>query len=336
MAKAKPKSIADIARLAGVSKTTVSRALNDSPFINVETKKRVQSIIKAHAFQPSAMARNLSRRRSCTVGFVTHAYAKDGCGGITDPFSVEIMGSIAAGLHKLGYDLLTIIVDHHNSEWPAQFLDSSRVDGFIIMTSTGKRHDVELLLDRGAPFVAWGMGNGEYCTVCGDDVGGGRLATERLLSLGRERIGFIGGPKVESEVQGRYRGFEAALRAAGKEPDPALVVYGDYSEESGARGMAELLKRAPGLDAVFCNSDLMAIAAMRTLAAAGRQVPRDVAVVGYDNVSVSSYVTPSLTTVSQNIPLAGKFLAEDFVGCLVQRTVTNRIVPVELVVRASA
>ena len=82
MGKAKPKSIADIARLAGVSKTTVSRALNDSPFINVETKKRVQSIIKAHAFQPSAMARNLSRRRSCTVGFVTHAYAKDGCGMI--------------------------------------------------------------------------------------------------------------------------------------------------------------------------------------------------------------------------------------------------------------
>jgi DNA-binding LacI/PurR family transcriptional regulator len=335
MAKNGPKSIADIAKIAGVSKSTVSRALNDSPFANAETKNRIREIAKEHDFQPSAVARNLSLQSSHTIAFVNHAYHKNSC-AITDPFCLEIMGGIATGLHGLGYDLLEVIVDPDDGDWAGYYLDSGRVDGFILMTSTKKRNHVDLLLKKGAPFVAWGPGKGGYCTVCGDDFQGGKIATERLLSLGRKRIAFIGGTQTEGEVHERYRGYEAALREAHVEMDPALIAYGDYTELSGARVMETLLKREPRLDGVFSNSDLMAIAAMRVLQSSGRRIPEDVAVVGYDDLSLSAYVSPALTTVSQKIPLAGRLLARDLVNFLEQGIVTSTVVPVELIVRASA
>lgn len=335
MAKRKLKSIADIAKIAGVSKATVSRALNDSPFASDETKLRIRAIAKAHDFQPSAAARNLSLRSSHAIAFVNHAYSKGGC-MVSDPFSLEIMGGIATGLHELGYDLLVVIVDPDDEDWAGQYLDSGRVDGFILMTSTKKRNHIDLLLKKGAPFVAWGPSPGGYCTVCGDDRAGGKLATERLLSLGRSHIAFIGGPPSEPEVQARYRGYEEAFREAGRSPDPALVEHGDYSEASGARAMEILLARDPRVDGVFSNSDLMAIAAMRVLHASGRRIPDDVAVVGYDDLSIAARATPALTTVTQNVPLAGKLLARDLVSYLERGIVTATVMPVGLVVRASA
>lgn len=335
MGKEGPKSIADIAKIAGVSKSTVSRALNDSPYANTETKNRIRAIAKEHDFQPSAIARNLSLQSSHTIAFVNHAYGKQSC-EISDHFCLEIMGGIANGLHDLGYDLLEVIVDPDDGDWASDYLDSGRVDGFILMTSTKKRTHVDLLLKKGAPFVAWGQGQGGYCTVCGDDLRGGKIATERLISLERTHIAFIGGPQSEGEVQARYRGYETAMGKAGLAVDPSLIAYGDYTEISGARAMETLLKREPRIDAVFCNSDLMAIAAMRTLQASGRRIPGDVAVVGYDDLSVSAYVTPALTTVSQKIPLAGRLLARDLVNYLEQGIITTTIVPVELISRASA
>ncbi len=335
MAKEKLRSISDIARIAGVSKSTVSRALNDSPFAKVETKERIRAIAQEHDFRRSAAARNLSLRSSHTIAFVNHAYGKSGC-AISDLFSLEIMGGIAIGLHELGYDLLVVHVQPDDEDWVAQFMDSGRVDGFILMTSTKKGDHVDLLLSKGAPFVAWGPGRGGYCTVCGDDFMGGKLATERLLSMGRSRIGFIGGPQTEGEVRARYSGYKAALEGSGRALEPIRVIYGDYSERSGARAMEELLKRDPGIDGVFSNNDLMAIAAMRTLQASGRRIPEDIAVVGYDDLSIASYVTPALTTVSQHIPMAGRILARDLVTYLEQRILTTTTVPVELVVRSSA
>jgi len=331
----KLKSIQDIAQIAGVSKSTVSRALNDSPLVNAETRNAIQTIARQHEFRPSATARSLSLRASRTVGFVNDAYSKGAC-HVSCPFSLEIMGGIAIGLHELGYDLLVIHVDPSDSDWAAQYMDTARVDGFILMTETGKRSQVDLLVSRRAPFIAWGASSGGYCTVCGDDRTGGRMACERLLSLGRKRIGFLGGPRVEAEVQGRLLGYKDALKAAEKSFDPSLIAYGDYSERSGERAMEELLARQPDLDAVFSNSDVMAIAAMRVLKARGRRIPQDVAIVGYDDLSLASYVSPALTTISQKIPLAGTLLARDLVAFLEQGIVTHTVVPVELIVRDSA
>ena len=336
MSKRSVRTIADIARLAGVSKSTVSRALNDSPLIGEETKAKIRSLAREHNFQINAPARRLSMRQSRTIAFVTHAYHKDF--SVADLFGLEIMGGISAGLASREYDLLVIHVDPYDNKWTHQYFETGRVDGFILMTATRKQNHVKALLETGAPFIVWGVPppKQKYCSVTGDNLGGGRLAGEHLVSAGRQRIGFIGGPDEELEVQHRLAGFESALKDAGRDPDPELIEYGDFSNTSGAEAMTRLLKRSPDIDAVFVNSDLMAIAAMDVIREAGRRVPDDIAVVGYDDLSIAEHSNPPLTTVRQNIPLAGKLLAQNLIEYLQTGMVTNVSTPVELIVRKSA
>lgn len=329
-------TIADIARLAGVSKSTVSRALNDSPLIGEETKARIRSLAREHNFQINAPARRLSMKQSRTIAFVTHAYHKDF--SVADLFGLEIMGGISSGLASREYDLLVIHVDPHDTKWARQYYDTGRVDGFILVTSTRKQSHVKALLELGAPFIIWGVPQPKqkYCSVTGDNVAGGRLATEHLIGLGRKRIGFLGGPDYELEVQHRLSGYEGALQEAGRRVDPTLIEYGDFSNTSGAGALKRLLEKAPDLDAVFINSDLMAIAAMDAIRETGRRVPEDIAVVGYDDLSIAAHSNPPLTTVRQNIPLAGKLLAQNLIEYLQTGMPTNVSIPVELIVRKSA
>jgi DNA-binding LacI/PurR family transcriptional regulator len=331
----KLKSIEDIAQLAGVSKSTVSRALNDSPLVGVETKQRILDIAKDHDFHPSVMARNLSLRTSKTIAFVNNAYCKGAC-GVSDQFSLEIMGGIAIGLHELGYDLLVVHVSPDATDWVSQYLGTGRVDGFILMTSEYKRKHIDYLLSMKAPFIAWGPGRGGYSTVCGEDKKGGEYAAKRFIELGRSRAAFIGGPKIESEVQARHFGFASTLAEAGIPLDPELETYGHYSEMYAEEAMKAILAREPRVDCVFACSDYMAIAAMRVLRSSGRRVPEDVAVIGYDDLSLAPYVSPGLTTISQHIPLAGRMLAQGLVTLLETGTMTNLSMPVELVIRESA
>ena len=336
MVKKSVQTIEDIARLANVSKSTVSRALNDSPLVKDETKERIRAIARQHHFRINAPARQLSLKQSCTIAYVTHAYHKDF--SIEDLFGLEIMGGISGGLHASGYDMLVVHVDPRNTEWAHQYLDSGRVDGFILMTSSRKQFHIKALLEMGAPFIVWGvpLPRYSYCSVTGDNLSGGKLATEYLIRSGRERIAFIGGPADELEVQQRFQGYETALQTAGRNVDPARVVYRDFCSEGGTSAMQLLLDQAPDLDAVFANSDLMAIAAIDVIRNQGRQVPEDVAVIGYDDLSVAAYNSLPLTTIRQNIPLAGRLLAQNLIQYLQTGVVTNVTIPVELVVRKSA
>jgi DNA-binding LacI/PurR family transcriptional regulator len=165
---------------------------------------------------------------------------------------------------------------------------------------------------------------------------GGRIATEYLIQQGKKRIGFIGGPQDELEVQLRFEGYQNALLASNRTVEPDLVAYGDFSNTSGAVAMEQLLANVPDLDAVFVNSDLMAITAMDTIREHGRRVPEDIAVIGYDDLSIAEHSNPPLTTIRQNIPLAGKMLAENLIKYLETGNVTNVTIPVELIVRKSA
>ena len=335
MGKRKLRSIEDIARIAGVSKSTVSRALNDSPLIGLETRQRISAIAKEYGFRRSEAARSLSLKSSRTIAFVMHAYQKS-CGGLTDLFSVEIMGGITLGLHELGYDMLVVHVDPHDTEWAAQYLDSGRVDGFILMTSERKSHHIDRLMEIGAPFIAWGVGGDRYCSVCSDNSHGGFLAAERLITTGKKRLAFIGGPEVETEVKDRYRGWTAALAEAGMTVEAERVVYGNYLEDSGSIAMASLLDRDSRLDGVFACSDLMAIGAIAEAERRGLRVPEDVAVVGYDDLLISARVSPALTTIRQNIPAAGQALAKELVAYLKSGQIVCTTLPVELVIRESA
>ncbi len=336
MKKKTVHNISDIARLAGVSKSTVSRALNNSPLIGQETRERIQALAKKHDFQINLPARRLSLKQSNTIAFVTHAYHKEF--SVADLFGLEIMGGVSQGLYAHGYDMLVVHVNPHETEWAHQYLATGRADGFILMTSTRKQSHIQALVEMDAPFIIWGSppSDARYCSVTGDNLNGGRIATKYLIDLGRKRIAFIGGPQDELEVQHRFAGYQDALLTSNRALDPALVAYGDFSNTSGAVAMEQLLENAPDLDAVFVNSDLMAIAAMDVIREHGRRVPEDVAVIGYDDLSIAEHSNPPLTTVRQNIPMAGRMLAENLIKYLETREVTNVTIPVELIVRKSA
>jgi DNA-binding LacI/PurR family transcriptional regulator len=331
-------TIADIARLAGVSKATVSRALNDSPLVSTETKERIRAIAREHSFQMNASARRLNLKQSNTIALVNPYIKPDGT--VAEAFMLEIMGGISAGLHASDYDLLVIQVDDNDREWARKYLDTGRVDGFITMDWTYAQERIKTLRDAKAAFIMWSAPPGRYdfCTISGDSFSGGRLATEHLLGTGRTRIAFLGGPDNEPEVQDRSRGYETALRDAGQLVDPALVVHGDWDQPdtAGPKLTRELLERTPDLDAVFANSDPLAIAAMETLREHGRRIPDDVAVIGYDDIAAARHSNPPLTTIKQDGPLIGRLLAQNLIQHLQTGVVTNVSIPAELVVRKSA
>ncbi len=336
MGKKSVQTISDIARIAQVSKSTVSRALNDSPLVKDETKEQIRAIARQHNFRLNAPARRLSLKQSNTVAFVTKAYHKDF--SFDDLFTLEIMGGISNGLHELGYDMLVVQVEPREPDWVYQYLDSGRVDGFILMASSHKQTYIKNILETGAPFIAWGTASSSqsYNTVSGDSFKGGRLATEHLIQTGRQKIAFLGGPVEALEVRLRYQGYESAMQTAGYEIDPDLIVYSEFCSYSASDAMERLLKQAPDLDAVFVNSDLNAIAAIKVIRRLGKRVPEDIAVIGYDDLSIASYNRPSLTTIRQNIPLAGRLLAQNLVQYLKNGAVSQVTLPVELVIRQSA
>ena len=342
------KTIADIARIAGVSKATVSRALNDSTLVSTETRERVRAIAQQHGFEINATARSLSRQETNVIALATYPYEPFGpdeqppgavpADKLPDTFVLEVMSGLAAGLHARDYDMLVIQIDSNDTGWISRYLDSGRVDGFVLMAANCTVKHLEALEARGAPFVVWGLDSTShaYSTVSGDSYAGGRIATQHLLDGGRRRIAFIGGPDMEQESQDRYRGYAMALRSAYVPVDESLVTYGWYSSESARMRMRELIAHHSDIDAVFACSDVMAIAAIEELRAAGRSVPGDVAVVGYDDVALAAHANPPLTTVRQPGPLAGRLLADSLIQQLRTGAVGHVSIPAELVIRESA
>ncbi len=337
MSKKRVQTLDTIAGLANVSKSTVSRALNNSPLISQETKDRIQAIAQQHNLRINAPARNLRLQQSHTIAFVAPLYYPDFF-STEDLFGLELLNGIGKGLHTLSYDLLIVHVDPRDTTWAQSYLDSGRADGFIILTSNQRREHVKALIELEAPFIAWGvpLPKFNYCSVTGDNVMGGMLAARHLIETGRQRIAFLGGPKDELTVQYRLQGYKDALQAAGRGVEPGLVAYGDYTHASGIAAMQRLLAQSPDLDAVFVNSDLMAVGAISAIQNSGKSVPEDVAVVGYDDLSIAIFNNLPLTTIRQNFPLVGKLMAQNLIQYIQTGVVTNVTTPVELVIRQSA
>jgi len=338
MQKKTVKTLDDIARLAKVSKSTASRALSDSPLLSQKTRERIQKIAREHQFSVNVSARNLRVRQSHTIAFVTPDGASNFFFSPESLFGFEILGGIGNALRSLGYDLLIANINPLDTTSLHSYFDSGRVDGFILLTSHTSQTIVEKLIALGAPFITWGvpMTGFSHCSVTGDNITGGMLATQHLIQLGRQRIAFLGGIPDDLTVQHRYQGYENALKAGGRRIASKRVAYGDYSYASGLDAMRTLLTQAPDLDAVFVNSDLMAIAAIKIILESGRRVPEDVAVVGYDDVSIAMYNNLPLTTIRQNVPSAGQLLAQNLIRYIKTGEVTNVTTPVELVIRKSA
>jgi DNA-binding LacI/PurR family transcriptional regulator len=333
-----PQTIGDIAELAGVSKSTVSRALDDSPLISAETKKRIRAIADEHGFERNESARRLTLRHSKVAGLVmfgepSHPYRPD-------LFMLEIMGGIASGLHERGYELLAVQPRSDDDNWPSRYVDSGRADGFIVLSASCTPSRLRMLVDSAVPFVVWGRRaeRGEFSSVSGDNEAGGRLAAERLLATGARRVAFVGGPEWAPEIKERRSGYEAALHAAGIEVDPALVAHTPWhrAEEHARMAVSSLLELHPDIDGIAANSDRFAMGALEALRTHGLEVPRQVRVVGYDDTAIAAYANPPLTTVRQDGAVAGHLLARTLVDRLETGAIAHVSMPAELVVRESA
>lgn len=326
----------DIARLAGVSVSTVSRALNGSELVNAETRQRVAELARSLNYSINFGARNLRLQENKTVAVVVPFDAKSRQ-HISDPFFLSIVGSIADALTDRGYDMLLSRVDAERLDLAAHWFDSGKAIGVILIGQWRHHDQLNEMAARKLPLVVWGgeMPQQLYCSVGGDNVLGGLQATRHLLSLGRRRIAFIGDANLP-EVWLRRQGYTQALAEAGLQPDPALELAAPF-EPGVATGIVQsFCASRQDWDAVVCCSDVLALLTIQALRAVGRSVPGDVALVGYDDMPLAAYCDPPLTTVHQPVAEAGAELVEALLGQLRGERAGPRTMPVYLKLRQSA
>ncbi len=291
-------SIKDIARAAGVSHSTVSRALGDSPLVNPATKSRIQQLAGEMGYSPDAGARGLVVGRTMTVGVVVTA--------ISDPFVAEVVQGVESTASTQGYTVIlaTSSAQPEREVAAVEMLRSKRVDGVIVTASRVGALYRDLLTRIGVPVVLLNNhseSGGPYTySVRVDDRQGGYLATQHLIEQGHRRIAYISAGEVgHSSSRERQAGYSQALAEAELTSDPTLNLAGNGRSDGGER-IIPLLRALPALPtAVFCYNDMTAIGLMRAARAAGLSIPHDLAVVGFDDIPIASYVSPSLTTIAQ-------------------------------------
>ncbi len=330
----------DIAYQAGVSQSTVSRALRGSTLVSPETRRKVQAIAKELNYKVDKNASNLRRQHSVTLALLLFEDPTSD-DSLINPFFLSMLGSITRACAIQGYDLL-VSFQQQSEDWHSDFQDSHKADGLILLGYGDylvARSKLRKLEEQGTHFVRWGAvveGQPGLSVGC-DNLQGGRAITEHLLSLGRNRIGFIGNITDRfPEFQDRYDGHIEALTSARIARDPVLQVDAvDSTEQVGFRAMQELLARGVKLDAVFAASDLLAIGAMQALADAGLHVPDDVSVVGFDDLPIATFTSPKLTTVLQNTKLAGEILVDRLLKQIRGEPAESAMLSADVVIRRS-
>ncbi|WP_324716018.1 LacI family DNA-binding transcriptional regulator [Carboxydochorda subterranea] len=321
-------SMADVARAAGVSKSTVSRALAGDSRVKEATRLRIEQAAQELGYIPNRIARALARGRTEMIAVVTPTPPRS----FSDPFYLEFLGGLGDRVMEAGYSL--VITSPGAGGSPANSLAelaAGRVVDGAVLTEV-QVDDPRLALLRQAPLPFVVLGTPEDASggvvpgvwfVDGDNEGGARQVVEHLLSLGHRRIACITGPLHLVSARRRLAGYLQALQAAGVAPSPEWVVEGDFTREGGLRAGQRLLEarlldlREPGsLTAIFASNDLMAIGVLEALRGAGLRVPEDVSVAGFDGIYLADLLEPSLTTGAQPIRALGRMVAELLLGRL--------------------
>ncbi|WP_297800224.1 LacI family DNA-binding transcriptional regulator [Arenimonas sp. GDDSR-1] len=329
----------DIAYRAGVSQSTVSRALRNSPLVNEETRKRIQAIAKEMHYTVDKNASNLRSQHSDTLAVLLFEDPTSDDSQI-NPFFLSMIGSITRACSQYGYDLL-ISFQQASNDWHADFEDSRKADGIILLgygDYLDYAHRLNKLVEQGTHFVRWGpvLPVQPGITVGCDNYLAGREMTEHLLLQGHRRIAFLGHASERyPEFFERYRGYAEALAQAGITPDAALQIDAITTEQAGHEAMQALLAQGRVCDAVFGASDLIAIGAMRAIQEHGLKVPEDIAVAGFDNIPMANFVSPGLTTVLQDTKQAGELLVKTLIHQINNEPVSSCMLPAKLVIRRS-
>ncbi|RPE38961.1 LacI family transcriptional regulator [Streptomyces sp. Ag109_O5-1] len=299
-------TLRDVAARAGVGRGTVSRVINGSPRVSDGTRAAVEAAIAELGFVPNTAARALAANRAGAIALVvpepeTRFFA--------EPYFSEMLSGVGAELSDAELQLLLIFAGSDRERRRlAQYLAAHLVDGVLLVSVHADDPLPDLVTQLGIPAVISGPRSATEAltSVDSDNYGGGRSAVEHLLARGRRKIAHITGRLDVYGAQRRLDGYREALLDAGRTADELLVEPGHFTEEGGRRAMTRLLEREPGLDAVFAGSDVMAAAACQVLREAGRRIPDDVALVGYDDSAIARHMEPPLTSVRQPIDEMGR------------------------------
>lgn len=327
----------EIADLAGVSRTTVSRVVNDHPNVSERVRTRVQQVISQTGYEPNHAARSLASKRSNMIGLFIPVVGQSEL--FADPYYGKLIKGIAHECNKQSYILTLLIFDSRESERTmfANAVNSGFLDGFVITASTLDNPYTAMLRSRQSPFVMVGRAadEDEVCSVDADNVGGARMAVQHFIRNGYRRIAIIA-PELSTAVgQDRLAGYKQALAERNIPLDEALIAEGDFTYAGGANAMRRLLPQRP--EAVFGGSDLMALGAIQAIHEAGLRVPGDIAVMGFDDFPNAVTATPPLTTIRQPVEESGRIAVRTLIDNIMTGDTRPRrtILPVELIVRRS-
>lgn len=325
----------DLAEIARVSTATVSRALNDSPLVREETKRRIWKLARDHhyPFRPQMPAMLSGATATIAIAIPTPLGRK---GSRADPFFMELIGGVGEAAREAQCDVIISHVAPRSLDDLSALIASSRAEGVIFLGQSFLHERFNRLAETHGRFVVWGadLPGQRYCSVGSDNVRGGKRATAHLLRLGRRRIAFFGDTDAP-EIMQRHTGYLQALAEADIPVDRALVAPVHFEVESAEEAVERLMASGVAFDAVFGSSDLIALGAIRGLLRAGRRVPEDVSVVGYDDVLLARYSHPALTTISQDMAKAGRLLVSKLMNSAGGSDIRSERLPTELIVRES-
>ncbi len=330
----------DIALRAGVSQPTVSRALRGDRTVSEATRKRIEAIARQLNYTVDKNASSLRRGKSNTLALLFFEDLLPDESWI-NPFFLSMLGPILQTCAKRGYDLLTSF-QQLSTDWHVDYEDSRKADGIILLgygDYQTYRARLEQLVGQGTHFVRWGSVDEHALgmTIGCDNRQGGRDAGRHLIARGCRRIAFLAEASSRyPEFRDRHAGLSEAMGEAGLSFDPGLHVDAVSTEQSGHEAARQLIARGQKFDAIFAGSDLIAIGAMRALEEAGRSVPGDVAVVGYDDIPAAGLTRPPLTTIAQDYLRAGEMLVDALIAQITGRPAAPALLSPRLVVRQTA
>ncbi len=334
--RATVRNITDLARLAGVSPGTVSRALAGKSLVNAKTRAKIEAIAREHGFRPNQMASGLRRQKTGVIGVVI-PLGHDTRQQISDSFFMTLLGFLADELTAEGYDLmLRRVVPEEDADWLDRFIGSGMIDGVIVIGQSDQFDRIEDVADGYTPMVVWGnhTEGQRHCVVGTDNRLGGRLAAERLIAAGAQRLAFLGdtGPM---EFAARFAGAQDVAARMGLPPIIALPTHlsPDRASEEIARHLAA---HAGSIDGIFAATDTLASLCLTELRAHGIAVPEGVTLVGFDDLPIARQTVPPLTTVRQDIAAGARGLVDLLLRRLAGEKTESLILPPQLVVRQTA
>ncbi|GAB4475094.1 MAG: LacI family DNA-binding transcriptional regulator [Erythrobacter tepidarius] len=329
------RTITDLARIAGVSPGTVSRALAGKSLVNAKTRDKIVSLAREHGFRPNQMASGLRRQKTGVIG-VAIPLGHDTRQQISDTFFMTLLGFLADELTVHGYDLmLRRVVPEDDADWLDRFIGSGMIDGVIVIGQSDQYERIEDVAVGYLPMVVWGnhTEGQRHCVVGTDSRLGGRLAAERLIAAGATRLAFLGdtGPM---EFAARYAG---AQDVAARMDVPLLALPTHLSPDHAGEEIARhLAAHAEAIDGIFAATDTLASLCLAALRERGLAVPEDVKLVGFDDLPFARQTVPPLTTIRQDIAAGARGLVQLLLRRLAGDETESLILPPQLVIRQSA